>query len=409
MALTALAVEKATCPEGKSQCKLYDAEGLYLLVKKNGSKLWRFRYKFAGKHQELALGAYPACMLLQARNLAKEARTKLTQGINPMAERKAIKEQAKYSERDFEAIALEWWEKQSSSWTSGYASKVKRWLEMDVFAEIGKLPINEIDEGHITDIMLGIEKSGHPTSASPTLTVISRIFGHALAHRLTRSNPAQGFPLKDILKPLPKTKHRAAITNPTELGKLMWDIDNLDRGTYCTIQSLRLIPRLFLRPKEIRTMKWAYVDFEAKLIRIPEEDMKKGRDHLVPLANQVVTQLKEVQVMTGYSTYVFPSVRNSHKPMSKNVMTNALRTMGYTADVITAHGFRATASTLLHEQGWEHELIETQLAHLTGTVTSRSYNRSKHLKGRVQLMQSWADYLDELRDASKASTTNKND
>ena len=184
------------------------------------------------------------------------------------------------------------------------------------------------------------------------------------------------------------------------MAQLIRDIDKAERGSYCTAQALKLIPRLFLRPIEIRNLRWRYIDFSQKLLVIPAEDMKRGREHLVPLADQVIEQLLAIKEMTGYSEYVFPNERDSSKPLSKNVMTNLLRTLGYDADVMSAHGFRATASTILHEQGWQPEIIEAQLAHLTGSATSRAYNRSIYLADRIKMMQSWADYLDALRDGA---------
>ena len=218
---------------------------------------------------------------------------------------------------------------------------------------------------------------------------------------MTRFNPAQGLPLKDILKPFSKVKHRAAIINPAELVYLINDIDHSESGSFCTVEALRLIPRVFLRPKEIRFLKWDYIDFDGKIIRIPAEDMKRDREHLVPLAKQVIEQLQTLRSVTGYSKFVFPSDQDSNKPISKNVMTNRLRALGYPADVMSAHGFRSTASTILHEQGWSHEAIEIQLAHLTGTATSRAYNRSAHLDERKKMMESWAKYLDDLKLESK--------
>jgi integrase len=214
--------------------------------------------------------------------------------------------------------------------------------------------------------------------------------------RLTRSNPAQGLPLGDIIKPLPPVKHRAAIVKPNELAQLIRDIDISQSGNYCTIEALKLIPRVFLRPTEIRNLKWEYIDFDDLLIRIPAETMKKNREHLVPISKQVALHLKEIKAVTGYSQLVFPNQRDSSKPMSKNVLTNRLRDLGYPADVMSAHGFRSTASTILHEKGWNSEVIEVQLAHLTGTATSRAYNRSLYLAERKKLMQEWANYLDEL-------------
>lgn len=399
MALTAMEVKRLTCPEGQKQIKKSDGNSLYLLVKSSGSKLWRMRYRFGGKYQELALGQYPTIPLLEARNMAAHARAQLVQGINPADERRAKKRESKQDERIFNAVAIAWWGQQESSWSDDHAKKVRRWIAVEM-KPLGKLPVDAIDQGHITELMLAIEAAGNRRAAPIILSVINRIFGYALAHRYTRNNPAQGLPLGDILKPMPKVQHRAAITKPLVLGQLIRDIDRTESGSYCTVEALKLIPRLFLRPKEIRCLKWGYIDFDHKLLVIPAEDMKRGREHLVPLADQVIEQLQAVQEITGYSPYVFPSQRSSDKPLSKNVMTNRLRDLGYSADVMSAHGFRSTASTILHEQGWHHDVIETQLAHLTGTATSRAYNRSIYLAERTKMMQSWADQLDALRDGA---------
>jgi integrase len=395
MALTAMEVKSLVCPEGKNQVKKSDGNRLYLVVKDNGSKLWRLRYRFNSKYQELALGQYPLISLAEARKYAVEANSLLTQGINPADERRAKKHSARDEDRMFGNVALAWWDRQKSGWSDEHVKKVKRWIELEL-KPISRISVEDIDQGHITEIMLAIEASGHPRKAPYILSVINRIFGYALAHRYTRNNPAQGLPLGDILKPMPKVTHRAAITRPNDLGQLIRDIDKADSGSYCTVQALMLIPRLFLRPVEIRSLKWDYIDLEQKLLIIPAEEMKRGREHLVPLASQVIEHLQSIKEMTGYSEYVFPNERDSSKPLSKNVMTNLLRKLGYPADVMSAHGFRATASTILHEQGWQPEVIEAQLAHLTGTVTSSADNRSIYLAERKEMMQTWADYLEVL-------------
>lgn len=397
MALTAMEVKRLVCPDDKKQIKKSDGNGLNLLVKSNGSKLWRLRYRFNKKYQELALGKYPTIPLAEARSMADQARALLVQGINPTEERRAKKRVTKEGDRIFDVVAISWWEQQESSWSVDHAKKVKRWIAVEM-RPISKLSVEVVDQGHITELMLSIQKAGKRRAASTILSVINRIFGYALAHRYTRSNPAQGLPLNDILKPMPKVEHRAAITKPLALGQLIRDVDTVNTGSYCTVEALRLIPRLFLRPGEIRCLKWEYIDFEQKLLTIPSEVMKRNREHLVPLAKQVVEQLQAIHLFTGYSPYVFPGQRNSDRPMSKNVMTTRLRDLGYGADVMTAHGFRSSASTILHEQGWPHDVIETQLAHLTGTATSRAYNRSMYLAERTKMMQSWADQLDALRD-----------
>lgn len=396
MALLASQINGFLCPENKKQIKKFDSKGLYLLIKNGGSKLWRFRYAYASKSKELALGKYPSISLSTARDFAENARVLLSQGIDPMAERKARKKIANPSDRAFEKVALKWWEKQYESWSKDHAQRIKRWITDDA-AMLGPLSIDEIDAGHITEVMLRIEASGSVKKAPVILSVINRIFGYALAHRLTRNNPAQGLPLRDIIKPLPKVRSHPAIVKPEDLGKLILAIDTVQSGTFCTIEALKLLPRIFLRPNEIRSLKWEYVDFEEKLIRIPSEQMKRDREHLVPLATQVLNQLQLIKEFTGYSPYVFPNQKNSQKPISKNVMTNRLRELGYSADIMTAHGFRSTASTMLYEKGWEHEAVEAQLAHLTGSATSRAYNRAIHIIKRRKMMQEWADYLEDLK------------
>jgi integrase len=402
MTIVANEIRGFTCPDDKKQIKKYDSKGLYLLIKPNNSKLWRFRYIYGGKSKELALGKYPSIQLTIARELAEKARILLGQGINPMAERKAKKRASSFSDKAFGNIALLWWEKQYDSWTKDHALRVKRWLTIDS-KSLGPISVDEIDVGHITDLMLEIESLGSSKKATVILPVINRVFGYAVAHRLTRNNPAQGLPLRDIIKPIAKIRSFSAIVKPSELGKLIFDIDMIQSGTYCTVEALKLIPRIFIRPNEVRELKWDFIDFDEKLIRIPADQMKSDRDHLVPLAKQVIEQLKQIKEITGYSPYIFPGQRNSNNPISKNVMTNRLRSLGYTGDVMTTHGFRSTASTILHEKGYDHEVIETQLAHLTGTATSRAYNRSKHLPKRRKMMQDWANYLEELKTKDIAS------
>jgi len=396
MPLTAAEVKSLKCPSDRKMFKKSDGNGLFLLIKSNQSKLWRFRYKFAGKYQEMALGKYPLISLSEAREATKNARILLTKGINPMENRRQNKRLGNHPDKSFIQISMRWWEQQQDSWTPDSAKRVKRWLTTDT-KSINNLAIDTIDAGHITELMLEIEAKGTPKKAPNVLSVINRVYGYALAHRLTRHNPAQGLPLKDILKPFVKVKHRAAIITPKELGQLINDIDCNSTGGYCSIEALKLIPRLFLRPKEIRFLEWEFIDFDDGIIRIPPEIMKRGREHLVPMAKQVQQQLIAIKEFTGYSKYVFPNEIDSSIPMSKNVLTNRLRGLGYKADVMSAHGFRSTASTLLHEQGWNHDVIEAQLAHLTGSATSRAYNRSIYLSERRKMMQSWADFLESIK------------
>lgn len=191
MALTAMDVKRLSCPEGKKQIKKSDGNGLFLLVKDNGSKLWRMRYRYNNKHQELALGSYPTIPLAEARNMTAQARAQLVQGINPTEERRAKKRSAKEQGKSFEEVALAWWEKQKGPWSENYAKKVKRWITVDA-KPLAKLPIDTIDQAHLTELMLSLEKAGKRRSAGNVLSTISRIFCYARGLRYASSNPAEG-------------------------------------------------------------------------------------------------------------------------------------------------------------------------------------------------------------------------
>jgi integrase len=396
MTLTVKEIKSIVCPKDKKQIKKSDGNGLFLLVKNSGSKLWRFRYKYAGKHQEMALGKYPDIPVADVRELAKSARILLIQGINPMEDRLKNKRALTSPDKIFNKVALDWFENKKEPWGEENTTKVKRLITKDM-KSLHKYPIDHIEAYHIRDVMLAVESAGTPKKAPVIKSILNRIFKYAGSHGITtNSNPVDLINLNDLLKPMPKVKHFAAIIKASTLSKFIEDIDNNVSGTFCTIEALKLIPRLFLRPKEIRFLKWEYIDFDDRIIRIPADEMKKDREHLVPLAKQVIQHLEYIKSATGYSEYVFPSALNSNKPISKNVMTNRLRELGYPGDVMSAHGFRSTASTTLNEQGWDKEAIEVQLAHLVGTPTSRAYDRSKSLAMRKKMMQAWADYLDSL-------------
>lgn len=395
MALTALEIKSLSCPENKKQFKKFDTNGLFLLIKKSDSKYWRMKYMFGGKHQEISFGKYPTISLQKAREFTNEARLQLAQGINPAVERKKAKNKNNDS-RTFLSVAMKWFEKQQGTWSKEHANRVYSRLHNDT-KPIANIAIDEIDSAQVVALLIQIESIGSSNKARVIFPILNRIFSYALAHRYTTINSVQGLSLNDILTPAPKVKHLPAITDSEKLGELIRAIDEKQTGNFCTIEALKLIPRVFLRPKEVRFLKWEYVNFEKKIIEIPADEMKKSRQHLVPLSNQVIDQLIKLKNYTGYSQYLFPSIKNSDNPISKNVLTNSLRSLGYTADVMTAHGFRSSASTILHEQGWHHDIIETQLAHLIGTSTSRAYNRSIYLAERIKMMQGWADYLEGIK------------
>jgi integrase len=396
MAINNQQIKALKCPESRKQIKRFIGDGLFILVKDTGSKLWRFRYKYAKKHQELALGKYPSTSLADAKELAHKARVMLVQGINPAEVRKQNKRAATETDSIFLQVALNWCAQREIGWSVEYATKVKRWIEIDA-KNISKLHIENIDASHITEIMTDLKAAGTPKKASPILSILNRIFAYAVAKKLTKDNPAQNIPLRDIIGPLSRVKHQPAITDPKSLRGLIISIDENELGDFCAREALKLLPRVFLRPIEVRSLKWEYIDFDTRQINIPADEMKKSREHTIPLASQVLAHLKEVHKHTNYSAFVFPNSRDSNKPISKNVLVNRIRSLGYDADAMSAHGFRSTASTILHEEGWDHDIIELQLAHLIGNETSRSYNRALYLPKRRMMMQFWADYLEKLK------------
>ena len=227
---------------------------MFILIKVSGSKLWRFRFQFAGKDQEMALGKYPSIPLSEARKLTQEANTLLMQGINPMAQRKERKRSNTDESKCFETISLKWWELQKLDWSDDNVSKIYRWLTVDC-QRIGKLDINSIDAAHIAELMLAIEAAGHPKKCRPILSVINRVYCYAFVHGFKGQNPAQGLSLKDILKPIPKVKHMSAITERSQLAKLIKTIDENESGSFCGKEALKLLPRLLLRPGEVRLLQ----------------------------------------------------------------------------------------------------------------------------------------------------------
>jgi integrase len=397
MNLKSTEIKYITCPPDRKQIKKSDGNGLFILVKNNGSKLWRMRYRYATKHQEMPLGKYPAVSLSDARKLTSEARALLVQGLNPMDLRRERKQAARHEGVTFGEVSLMWWEKEKGQWSDEYVIKIKRYITVDL-KRLSNLALDKIDFAIITDIMKSIESAGTPRKASLALSIIRRVFNYALANRLANNNPTIGVALREVLKPMPKVRHRSAILDVKGLSSLIKDIDENENGSYCSIEALKLIPRIFLRPGEVRMLKWEYVNFQEKKIFLPKEFMKKDREFIVPLSTQVLEQLTTLKRNTGYSELVFPNAKDSSKPMSKNVLTNRLRELGYEADVMSAHGFRSSASTTLVEQlDWDPDVVDIQLSHLTGTATSRAYNRAIHLRKRTKMMQEWSDYLDILK------------
>ena len=370
--------------------KLADGGGLTLLVKPNGAKLWRFRYRFQGRENMLAVGSYPDTDLALARDNRDEARKLLARGIDPSAKRSEAK-QAKGN--SFEEIAREWMQKQKLAEVT--IVKAKWILETFVYPSIGRRPISEVTASEILRVLRSIESKGFHETAHRARQRISQVLRYATA--TGRADRDVTHDLRGALTAVP-TKHRAAIIDPKKVGELLRAIDGYE-GQPAAAYALRLAPLLFVRPGELRTAEWNEFDVDAKepVWRIPAAKMKTKVQHIVPLATQVVALLSELRPLTSYSKYLFPGLRTPDRCLSDAAIGAALRRLGFSKDEVSPHGFRTTASTLLNELGYNADVIERQLAHVPSDKVRSAYNRAERLAERRNMMQAWADYLDGLK------------
>ena len=394
MALTDTFVKNIKPGPAEAGDKHSDGQGLYLHVKEAG-KYWRMNYRFTGKQKTLALGVYPAVSLAKARQRRDKARELLAEGIDPSTAKKEDKQaKADAAANTFEMVARDWLAKTAADRMPTTQDKITAWLEKDVMPFIGKMPISTIGPRDVLAALRKMEARGALDSMQRVKQVWGQVFRYAVATGSAERDVTQD--LKGALAK-PTAGHFAAITEPKQAGDLMRSIFDYS-GHPCTVAALKLSPLVFVRPGELRTMEWAELDLDAAEWRIPGIKMKMKLDHLVPLATQALELLRAVQPMTGHGRYVFPSLRTGERPMSENTINAALRGMGYSAEVHSAHGFRAMARTIMDEVlGERVDLIEHQLAHAVKDANGRAYNRTAHLPARRVMMQTWADYLDKLR------------
>ena len=394
MPLSDVAIRKAK-PSDKTR-RLFDGQGMYLEIAPTGGKWWRLKYRVLGKEKRISLGTYPDTTLAAAREKRDAIRRQLAVGIDPGTHRKEARQASvERASNSFEVIAREWVCKRSKVWGDSHRTKTVAWLECDLFPWLGARPIGEITAKELLATIKRVESRGAVDKAHRLLQHCGQIFRYAVAAGVAERNPAAD--LRDALATA-QTKHRAAITEPKAIGGLMRAIDAYEGGLVVRC-ALRLAPLVFVRPGELRTAEWAEIDLDAAEWNIPGSKMKMREPHLVPLSAQAVQVLTEIQALTGRGRYVFPSARSPRRPMSDNAVLSALRIMGFPKDVMSGHGFRAMARTVLDEiLGFRTDHIEQQLAHAVKDPTGRAYNRTKHLAERRVMMQKWADYLEELRD-----------
>jgi integrase len=397
---------RSTKPAAKA-LRLYDERGLYLEVTPSGGRWWRLKYRHDGREKLLSMGTYPDTGLKAAREKRDRARELIAQGIDPSDARRAEKQSRLQAVvNSFEAVAREWHATvHVAKVSAGHAARTLIRLEQDVFPWLGGQTISEIKAPQLLQSMRRIESRGAIETAHRALQACGQVFRYAIATGRAERDPTPD--LRGALKPVLVT-HMAAITDPQRVGQLLRAIEDY-KGMPVTRAALQLAPLVFVRPGELRKAEWTEFDLEARQWRIPAARMKRtkqekltGAAHLVPLSRQAISILRDLQPLTGHGRFVFPSPRTGERPMSDNGVLSALRRMGFPKEEMSGHGFRAMARTLLAEQlGVDEAVIEAQLAHQVKDALGRAYNRTEFVEQRRRMLQTWADYLDKLRDGAE--------
>ena len=393
MPLTDTAIRNAK--PGARDYKLADGGGLYLLVTPAGGRLWRLKYRSDGVERKLALGKYPAIGLAAARKARDEARAKASIGDDPAAAKRRERIAAKLAAgTTFDAVAQEYIVKATREGRAPATIAKLEWTRAWLEPAIGRRPVNQVEPHELLAVLKKQEAAGNLETARRTRAFASRVFRFAVATARAKADPA-ALLLGAIAAPQPK--HMAAILDPVKAGELLRSIDAYS-GLPVTRLALALSPHVFVRPGELRQAEWSEIDAEAAIWRIPAARMKKRREHVVPLSRQSLAILEQARALTGDGRFVFPALGKPDKPLSENTVTAALRRMGFSADEMSAHGFRAMASTLLNESGnWSPDAIEKALAHRDSDAVRAAYHRGAHWVERVAMAQWWSDHLDTLR------------
>lgn len=394
MPLTKLQCDPGYSPKNGTTDRRPDGHGLYLEVTQAGGKYWRLKYRHAGKEKRLALGVYPDVSLAQARKARDQAREALDKGDDPAQ----LKREAKLSKsindaRTFEAVSRQWFDHWKGTKSPRHADYVLRRLEADVFPALGGRPVASVTAPALLAMAKGIEARGAVDIAKRSLQTCGQIMRYAVAHGLIERNPAADVKPSDALKP--QKKENYARLDAKEMPELLRKIEAY-QGTPHTRLAMKLMALTFVRTGELIAARWDEFDLEAGQWRIPAERMKMKTPHIVPLAPQAVEVLQILQTASNGRALLFPGERDHEKPMSNNTILKALERMGYKGRM-TGHGFRGMASTMLHEQGHAHHLIELQLAHQERDQVSAAYNHALFLVDRAAMMATWADTLDKLR------------
>lgn len=407
MPLTKIECDRAACPAGRPNVRLADEKGMYLEVTAAGGKYWRMKYRYGGKEKRLALGVYPAVSLAQARKDRDQAREAMAAGNDPAQlkrDAKLIKVAGDAS--TFEKAARQWWAHWKGPKSPRHADYVLRRLEADVFPALGSRPVGSITAPQLLAVAKDIEARGAVDIAKRSLQTCGQILRYAVAHGLIERNPAADVKPADALKPRKKTNY--ARLDAKEMPELLRKMEAYQGSAYTRL-AMKLMALTFVRTSELIKARWQDFDLAAAEWRIPGRvddakghkvyGMKMATPHIVPLAPQAVEVLQALHTASGTRALLFPGERDHDKPMSNNTILAALKRMGY-AGRMTGHGFRGVASTVLHELGYPHHVIELQLAHQERDDVSASYNHATYLAERRAMMAKWADHLDKLRKAA---------
>jgi integrase len=397
MALTDSAV-RAAKPRDK-EYKLADGGGLYLLVTPSGGRLWRLKFRVLGIEKKLAIGRYPDVSLGEARKARDAAREVVGAGGDPAAAKRRQRVAAKVAAGiTFGDVAREYIDKVEREGRSTATVSKLRWVRELLLPSIGNRPVDQIEPHEVLAVLKHQEAAGTLETAKRTRAFASRVFRYAVATTRAKTDPAS---LLLGAVAAPKPKHLAAIVEAKRAGDLLRAIDAYS-GQPATRFALALLPHVFVRPGELRQAEWSEIDLGTAVWRIPAERMKKRREHIVPLSRQSLAILEQARALSGDGRYVFPAIGKRDRPLSENTITLALRRMGFGVEEMTAHGFRAMASTLLNESGkWSPDAIERALAHKDGDNVRAAYHRGAHWQERVAMAQWWSDHLDALRVGGK--------
>jgi integrase len=369
-------------------------DGLQLWVQPNGSRLWRFAYRYHGRQKLLALGPYPRVSLADARKARDKAKNLLLDGVDPSEERKEKQRVEQAETETFKVIAKEFVAKLEREGRAEITLRKKRWLLDFAYEAIGDTPIRAIGASDILKVLRKVEGRGHYETARRLRSTIGAVFRYAVATARAETDPT--YALQGALI-TPTVTSMAAITEPKALGALLRSIDGYE-GLATTKAALQLLALLFPRPGELRSAEWVEFDTAKAVWTIPAHRMKMRREHRIPLPRQAIEIIETLRPVSGEGTLLFPSERTRERPFSENTLNAALRRMGYSKDQVTSHGFRSTASTLLNESGyWNADAIEKQLSHAETNQIRRAYARGVYWEERIAMMNWWADYLDFLK------------